>query len=656
MVLKLVCFCDTIYSMNYDLVIDKDIVANPPVEARVPPYQIADRFRSFLINPDMTRDMAIQMIHDAYSKQFRDAAKSSVADMNRHDAEMADKNSEIHTAENELATYMDRMTQQMHAVSTIIDLRNDLNNALPKSVRNVSDDYINDPDEWRTRVMGRMGFLDKLKFRRNDVPAKYNQIVQMTRAAELDAIPDIESKERLSREINQTKRVLERRIDDIQRRVAQIESELTHVRDKINRGREKYSDEMNRDISQFLSVFDNDSRKRKSLRKIPPFINMQNLTEPVAFFQNISAQNAPADYINKIAAVLRRAGLNVAMDATDSGIADPSTYILRSDGSDFIELVTPFYSPDVARQNISAVLEHLAAHGVNLIGVVHPATRSQIDARISGARSDNPDKIAALIQNKLKDAISREDFVTQYSNKNKQGQFLFRGHNFISSDVASSYATPTWRPGRSGLVYATELPDYAYGYSGGLNTKRMAGETIKPQFLRTSNGDIPVGFLTVYKRNAKNVMLDNVGLEAMDSRPHGEFKRQVQDNKNFSETAVSRNLNPVVARYMISGNKIVRIDDNDTAWREIMNHFGPDLTVTHTGEYGAQFIRRLDNIKREMHDNNGVIPTYNLTREQLDKMTLSADGQFNKGTEVIKKLSDKTVPMSVVKKQQVEME
>lgn len=183
----------------------------------------------------------------------------------------------------------------------------------------------------------------------------------------------------------------------------------------------------------------------------------------------------------------------------------------------------------------------------------------------------------------------------------------------------------------------------------------MAGETIKPQALHTANGDIPVGFLTVYKRSNKNIMVDNTDLEYMDTRERGAYKKIARSEHKFPETTVSPTLNPVVARYLVSGEKIVQIDDSDPEWQEIMNSFAPNLNITHRGQYGLDFIRRMDNIKRGMQDNDGQIQTYNLTKDQLGKMQLPVDRQFHSGIKQIKKVSAQMPQISYIMQHSVDI-
>lgn len=84
--------------MNDDLVINKDILEHPVSD--VPVYEIADKFRALLINPDMTRDMAIQVIYNDYLKRYQNAVKRDVDILNQYRVKKDKLHSEIQELEN----------------------------------------------------------------------------------------------------------------------------------------------------------------------------------------------------------------------------------------------------------------------------------------------------------------------------------------------------------------------------------------------------------------------------------------------------------------------------------------------------------------------------------------------------------------------------
>jgi len=622
--------------MNNDLQPDFDGIKKMTATMDVAPYQIAEKFRNLLINPEMTRDTAIRAIQDKYNREFKNATKNYEDEIFKLQSEKDKFDGQLTRMQSGRNAEIAELESQLAALQNIVGMRQNLGEMIPPSAREISDEYINEPDAWADKVAAHAGFFGRIKFNRSGAKRMYADMLRAARAAGLEYIPNADAVQRMQTQIARAKKLLTQDASDGRLRTDELQSSIAAQKAKIEAIRQKYSNQMNTDISQFLSVFHQDPRARTALRKMPPFLNMQNLTEPVAFFQNIDARGASDNYIDQIAELMRRAGLTVATNKNPEKISDPASYILRRSEKekDYIELVTPFYSPRNARGNISAIIKHLSAHGVHFIGAVHPATQSQIDPRTGKPRNGDTDKIAKIIRNKLRNGMSHDEFAQKYQNE-KENKFLFRGHNFITRDATSSYATPTWRAGRSGLAYATEDANYAYGYSGGQSTHQMAGETIKPQFLHTANGDIPVGFLTVYKRNAKNIMLDNLDLESMDTRDRAAFKHLVTKQQKFPETALSQSLNPVVARYMVSGDKIVQIDETDKDWHEIMDYFTPDLNVTHADAYGHHFIQRLDNINLEKQKNRGTVKPHDLNPEQLEKMVLPPAKQFGLGRATI---------------------
>lgn len=239
--------------MNDDLVINKDILEHPVSD--VPVYEIADKFRALLINPDMTRDMAIQVIYNDYLKRYQNAVKRDVDILNQYRVKKDKLHSEIQELENNYRANVANSNIQIGVLKNILKLRHDLNTVIPAGARGISDAYINDFDRWAQRVMSHLGFWDKIKFRRNNVVEKYNQLIQATRAAGLAVVPDVDMITRMERDMSESISILGRHIDDIRRKIAHTESVMSGYTDNINRARQQYSDEMNRDIVRFCRYF-----------------------------------------------------------------------------------------------------------------------------------------------------------------------------------------------------------------------------------------------------------------------------------------------------------------------------------------------------------------------------------------------------------------
>ena len=163
---------------------------------------------------------------------------------------------------------------------------------------------------------------------------------------------------------------------------------------------------MHTKIAEFMYTYASRDQLRKN---IPPILNTENLSEPVCFSRIISGVTE-----SQLEKLLTHAGLPV-------GYA-PSDYIVRRTknigGQDCVELVTPFYSPDVANQNITALLQYLAAHNAGFEGVVVPATYRQINPKASQTVSDP----TYLIRKKMEKAISVDVFL--FSNKSLKNNKL----------------------------------------------------------------------------------------------------------------------------------------------------------------------------------------------------------------------------------------
>jgi hypothetical protein len=103
---------------------------------------------------------------------------------------------------------------------------------------------------------------------------------------------------------------------------------------------------------------------------------------------------------------------------------------------------------------------------------------------------------------------------------------------------------------------------------------------------------------------------------------------------------------------MVVGNKMVKIDDNDEKWREIMDFMAPDLNMTHITSFnkeqadptqtthGQALIQRIQNIQNEI-ENTGSITTYDIPDENLQKLGYkSPTEQFTNGINKINQMSD----------------
>ena len=354
---------------------------------------------------------------------------------------------------------------------------------------------------------------------------------------------------------------------------------------------------------------------------------MQGLNEPVSLFQ--TKTNISESDLKKI---LHHAGLK-------TGYA-PDEYIIRKTqdgrGANVLELITPFYSPESARKNIETLTGYLAEHGVKFAGVIKPATYSQINPtpkqRIA-RNATNDARIAELIKRKLysKNSMHIDTFYKKYAADENKGKHLFRGQTFATSDPKSSYATPTWRTGRTGIVYAAPNPHYAQGYATNTSYTIIAGNTMNTDLFLLKYNGLVVGVITVFQNSKRNINLNNSALE--DASDKRDLKNKAK-HPIFQETIVSPHNNPIVARYLAIGDRVVLIDDNDDTWREILDYMAPNMEATHIygmkrqhygtvrqDYHGKQFLQRMDKLAHEISESdNGQVNTHDLPPEILEKM------------------------------------
>ena len=135
-------------------------------------------------------------------------------------------------------------------------------------------------------------------------------------------------------------------------------------------------------------AFYNNKKLPERRKKLPPFIGMQRLREPVCFYQKIGIFSGvgSADVIRKIVSKLDINGYPCAamwgVHSTDGAqyinkfdIENPNTYIVHETVDGYIELITPFYEPDTARENIDKVLRLISdIPYVSIEGAITPHT------------------------------------------------------------------------------------------------------------------------------------------------------------------------------------------------------------------------------------------------------------------------------------------
>jgi hypothetical protein len=363
---------------------------------------------------------------------------------------------------------------------------------------------------------------------------------------------------------------------------------------------------------------------------LPPFVNVQGLTEPVCTFQAFSTKN-----IQQVLDALQDRGIKVCTEQEYDKVKDPSFWILRKkDDWHRCELISPFFSASKFVANVRHVLKIVASQpDTSVVGAISPTLFSQLNVRQKSIRSESDilsklkerflaqddfptdDKSyyekmtgeeirADYLNNLVKDRSKWEfndDLEEKYSNKDKIN-WLFRGQQFFTSDKISSYAQFSPRSGRTGKPYAALLPEIATNYA------TRAGIDINFNGKLMDQMELPygkdIGFLTIFKANDKNIISGGFGMENLQnlSSPQRSSlatfttaKRHIQKENQHStiadETLVSPQLNPVAARYLVGRRfsksakypeNFIEIDENDEILKLILDSLAPDLTKTYS--------------------------------------------------------------------------
>ena len=398
--------------------------------------------------------------------------------------------------------------------------------------------------------------------------------------------------------------------------------------------------------------------------KLPPVLGMQNLTEPVACAQAIVLDKP--EQMQDLVDRMNKAGFKtVFADGADMDkVADPSVFVIRrpthgQDSSNKYELLTPFFEPDQARDNIVNALRVVqTTKGAQVTGAITPMTLGQMDQRVAD-KDDKPRQLKECVMNDP--AVSNEDkaryarmsgeeirndiiakaveqagrngdtqaAVTERLNKaNENGaQYFFRGQSFIAGDETSSYMNPTQRVGRAGYTYASPNPGYAMMYSGaGNSTTGGSGDMGKKAVTLSDGTQQNIGFISVYKASSKTLLTKNFGLEdmknvAMDSTNQNGLKRQATWSDDL-EAHMNPNDNPLAARLLVSPRGVVTIPEDDPKWKIICDMYAPDTKDSFKGNdkveaYGAAYEKRLDALRAQQSANGGKVTTYGKSREDL---------------------------------------
>lgn len=581
-----------------------------------------------LHNPELDPEEYINQLvtqhNQNYPQELAEIIKRLEQNIKSHQEQIEQTKQQISNTKTEKQDYLNLVSTLK---SKIAEALAQLQTMLPENQQDIILTNFTDKDYLLKRMQSKMGFMDKL-FKGKKQEAEFKKIYSETEnllselGAETPSGIDIKIKQRTAL-IDSKTRILNDNLTSLE---SKLKAEQDNLANK-NKTHNELSEKMHQDIADFMHAYGDGHISRTELRKQTPItLNMQGLKEPVSFFQIISGVT-----IQELHTLLQHAGLSVGNG--------PSDYMIRQSrditSQDCLELITPFYSPDSARKNIETLIKYLAAHSVEFKGAIKPATYSQINPTLKNTNDlVDPSTVKHLITKKLRGptTTNRDAFVKQYFPKDNKIEYLFRGHTFATSDPSSSYATPTWRPGRTGIVYATSDPGYAtrYASNSSAGNAQVNGLTMDLTNRPEIDGYL-VGFVSVYKNSPRNLLVDDMALE--EKTIGKDFKNAANDAQKtwVKETIVSPHNNPLVERYMVVGDKMVRIDENDTEWRQILDAMAPDLARTHIAGtevyksgphqkiHGQKFLQRLNTLAIE-YEQNGTVKTHDIPQEILEKM------------------------------------
>ena len=595
---------DGLFELKYDENLARDLLAQ----------QTKIHRNTLLTDPELPQEQGIeQIIHDFqqnYPKNLTYSIQATQKSIDLIDKEYKQVQSQI----NNFQEQINKLTAQKSLLTKqILPLYNQLLSMFPKNLHRYVEAYFDDTNYLLNHLYKNAGFWKKT-FQKSALRKQffdlYNKIIDLSGTTQPPT---------------NTLNILDKKISALQSNIQGKKSHLKSLEqrkpsyDELLRLHNEYSLQMHTKIAEFMYAYSSYDQLRKN---IPPILNTENLTEPVCFTRIITGISE-----QQLRKLLTHAGLKVGYK--------PSEYIIRKtltmNGKECLELITPFYSPENAQQNITMLLQYLAAHNASFEGVVVPATYQQINPRPT--QEINPEKIQFKIQQKMANAISVNAFCKKYE---QQPNCLFRGQTFMTSDKNSSYATPTWRPGRTGIIYATANPHYATTYATTATNTSIAGKTMDTKYFPSING-YTVGMVTVYKRSPDNISVSDRALEGLESNFYSGPGNILDESTGFhlSETLLCPQKNPVMERYMIIGDKMMLVDENDTDWHEILDSFAPKLRVTHIfgpsresnrdtnqSTHGHFFMQRIDQLESQAKE-TGIVKTYDITDDVMEKISPS---------------------------------
>ena len=390
-------------------------------------------------------------------------------------------------------------------------------------------------------------------------------------------------------------------------------------------------------------------------RYVPKIHGIDSPDEPVAIIQSF----APNTKYEKIKELLENAGLPIGDTPESYTILESKDYF----GNTIYSIMTPFFSPNSAREQIHGLLSYFANYGIKFLGVTKPFRQYQIDPLANMPneyKKPEPYVIESLLDKKINDRNTKIYRPDSFSGRPIPSEFytkykdcLFRGQTFMTSDPRSSYATITDRAGAFGAAYAGIDAHYASCYAGyATNLQDVAGKTMPHHRIPTLNfhgQQCNIGVLSVYKKSDSNIMFENLGLESeITDKPHEYYNITGLNH----ETQLDADLNTLIDRYFVLGDRLILIDEDDPKWNIILNYFAPRLSALYNYENGKNLGILLDRIEKQREQyrqNNNKTITHDMTPEQMKKMGIELKSeQFKEATTRIKSINIKQSPTNIV--------
>lgn len=590
--------------------------------------------RSYISTPNKTKEESVREIFEHYNSEFKIAI--STPDIPRKESEIQklinDKQncSEIiQQSESEIAEL-----QKQYDIKTKEYLSLFPNN-ISLSYKQLLSDLdlalreFSDATSWFKKTFG-----NKFYEQKNIIKQKFN---------ELELIELEINKQQAIKTGNEAKIIrISKELDDQQN---SLDNEIQQIHDKI-------SLQMHEELAVCEYAFEH----RDDLQRYVPKIHgIDSPNEPVAIIQSF----APNTKYEKIEELLKYAGLPIGDTPESYTILESKDYY----GNTIYSIMTPFFSPNSAREQIHGLLSYFANYGIKFLGVTKPFRQYQIDPLANMPneyKKPEPYVIESLLDKKINDrntkiyrpdSFSGEKIPSEFYTKYKD--CLFRGQTFMTSDPHSSYATSTDRAGAFGAAYAGIDAHYASCYAGyATNLQDVAGKTLPHHRIPTLNfhdQQCNIGVLSVYKKSDSNIMFENMGLESeITDKPHERYNITGLNH----ETQLDADLNPLIARYFVLGDRLILIDENDQEWDTILNYFAPRLSALYNYEYGKNLgilLNRIEKQREQYRQNNNKTITHDMTPDQMEKMGIELKSeQFKEATTRIKSINIKQSPTNIV--------